>query len=98
MKVINDEQLHEMYSCSATIHLIKRRYAIGDTELAKLLGVTKQLVNRWKNSKQAFGIKSYNKIVATFPELKGRIDYGNTYFIHTQRIENGNERRNGKVR
>lgn len=76
----DEDTLHEMYSSSATVHLIKRRYGVSQIELARMLGVTKVLVTKWVKAEQPIGIKSYNKIVALYPELRGRIDYGDTYY------------------
>ena len=75
-----EEELHEMYSVSATVHAIKRRHKINTVELAKQIGINKSLVSMWQSGKQAMGIRSYNKVIELFPEFRGRIDYGNTYY------------------
>jgi len=72
-------KLHDMYSSSATVHLICHKYKINQSQLARNLGVTKELVSIWKSSRQEIGLKMYREIVKLYPELEGRICFTGTY-------------------
>lgn len=71
--------LDNIFSSSATIHLIKELY--GDTFvcIAKKIHVPPVEVMKWRLSHKQIGSINYEKLIKVYPDLKGKIDYMGNY-------------------
>ena len=76
---MNSRVLDNVFSSSAAIHLIKELYNDTFVCIAKKLEVPPMKVMRWRQSKEQIGLNNYRKLIVFYPDLKGKIDYDDTY-------------------
>jgi len=76
---MKEDELHEMYSSSSTIHLIKQRYRMSFLRLSIQLKMSLSDMLEIKSGREQLGLDNYNKIVELFPELENKICYKGDY-------------------
>jgi len=73
------QQLHRLYSSSASILAIQQRYSLSMEEVAKTLSMPLEVLRECIKGILPIGIDNYKKIMEHFPEFTNRVDYDDLY-------------------